>query len=546
MARISKTATDMHGDGVEDWSDFQLPRTQDDIRRLQGLPHVDECFYCKMCVPTTAMNLDTSQHRRRQQQHRRRGLLSEEELASEAYREMMASGSVLLGSYFAHEPGGSPSWLFRVRTDRTQSGWAVVKVWCIPVLKAKQRGLGMCDPKKVYAQVKLLLAQQKLTAECGMNAIVPKVWVEPLNGVMPGSGFHVKWLGLWADIADGVSVQNLQEAGKPPLQPEVLIHLLAKKINHQELVQGAIFDLLFSQCDRHQQNIFLTETGKFWLIDNDQRYGYPVIRMADAPTNQAMHRYKLAPACCDMTYNRSINNYICTTPGWRQMTEIPYGNAWHGGKWHGSPGLDTGSYVGGTTFLPEWTDPFCVPWTWYSAKRFCWRCPQAVLVSCVVDGVRSRVKPLAGVMHRDKQLGFIAQLNHMNRARPFLGMHLVDVLVSAAEVEERRKKGSGRAQRPFRKQQIRMVVEVDGRLPPQAPHAARPVWYSTQRRLVPSAPLAAGKLCVGWGMLPGPLLVMRVRVGGRWRQGGGQCGGRAIAAKAAARRRGAGGAVTGV
>lgn len=45
----------------------------------------------------------------------------------------------------------------------------------------------------------------------------------------------------------------------------------------------------------------------------------------------------------------------------------------------------------------------------------------------MVDGVRSRVKPLAGVMHRDKQLGFIAQLNHMNRARPFLGMHLVDV-----------------------------------------------------------------------------------------------------------------------
>jgi hypothetical protein len=43
-----------------------------------------------------------------------------------------------------------------------------------------------------------------------MNEIVPKVWMEPLNGVMPGSGFHVKWLGLWADIADGVSVQNIQ------------------------------------------------------------------------------------------------------------------------------------------------------------------------------------------------------------------------------------------------------------------------------------------------------------------------------------------------
>jgi hypothetical protein len=47
----------------------------------------------------------------------------------------MASGSILLNSYYAHEPGGSPSWLLRVRTDRTESGWAVVKVCggCAPV-----------------------------------------------------------------------------------------------------------------------------------------------------------------------------------------------------------------------------------------------------------------------------------------------------------------------------------------------------------------------------------------------------------------------------
>ncbi|GFR52103.1 hypothetical protein Agub_g14616, partial [Astrephomene gubernaculifera] len=626
---VSATATDVHSD-KEDWSDFDLPKTQADVDRLMTLPHVDECYYCKVCIPNSALRLKQPGQQQQQQQQSqqaaaakttRRRLLSAQERASEAYRanpaeaegliyglkplegpfsahgfssgggsdsgcnngacggsrssssssfhsrklseyhgapeqeeedvtaeqaaaeaelydngsssqqqqlhrhgrrlaeeekyqaldttesgpdyhiggriynisniapgrrifqskshlpnctlcrgcdhtlEMMASGSILLGSYYAHEPGGSPSWLFRVRTDRTASGWAVVKVWCIPVLKPKQRGLGMCDPKKVYAQVKLLLAQQKLTAECGMNEIVPKVWVEPLNGVMPGSGFHVKWLGLWADIADGVSVQNIQEAGKPPLQPELLVELLSKRINHHELVQGAIFDLLFSQCDRHQQNIFLTETGKFWLIDNDQvyatawrrcgidsllvpttqkfminhlgffyvlkypqknpprgpakflsplllmdyrchaeggsigkkftpelteclshissmsspdiqeQYGYPVLRMADAvrnrsrdllahgyewtllygqPTNQAMHRYKIAPKCCDMHFNRSVSNYVCDTPGWRQMTEIPYGNAWHGGVWHGTKGLDTGSYVGGTSFLPEW------------------------------------------------------------------------------------------------------------------------------------------------------------------------------------------------
>ena len=40
--------------------------------------------------------------------------------------------------------------------------------------------------------------------------------------------------------------------------------------------------------------------------------------------------------------------YKCETPSFAQMSDIPYGNPWHGGKWHGTPGLDTGSYVGGS------------------------------------------------------------------------------------------------------------------------------------------------------------------------------------------------------
>lgn len=39
---------------------------------------------------------------------------------------------------------------------------------------------------------------------------MPKLWVAPIHGVLPGHGFRVDWLGLWADIADGVSVQNIQ------------------------------------------------------------------------------------------------------------------------------------------------------------------------------------------------------------------------------------------------------------------------------------------------------------------------------------------------
>ena len=50
----------------------------------------------------------------------------------------------------------------QVRTNRTASGWAVVKTWCVPVLKVKQRGYAPCTPKKAYTQVKLLLAQQQV------------------------------------------------------------------------------------------------------------------------------------------------------------------------------------------------------------------------------------------------------------------------------------------------------------------------------------------------------------------------------------------------
>jgi hypothetical protein len=97
-----------------------------------------------------------------------------------------------------------------------------------------------------------------ITSEVGTLLSVP----EPARSVPKIICFDVRRLPP--------SPTRAQEAGKPPLKPEVMLELLSKRINHHELVQGAIFDLLFSQCDRHQQNIFLTETGKFWLIDTDR------------------------------------------------------------------------------------------------------------------------------------------------------------------------------------------------------------------------------------------------------------------------------------
>jgi len=50
----------------------------------------------------------------------------------------------------------------------------------------------------------------QLTRECGLTDIVPKLWVAPVNGVLPGNGFRLNWLGLWSDVADGVSIENIK------------------------------------------------------------------------------------------------------------------------------------------------------------------------------------------------------------------------------------------------------------------------------------------------------------------------------------------------
>jgi hypothetical protein len=45
---------------------------------------------------------------------------------------------------------------------------------------------------------------------------------------------------------------------------------------HTQVVMAAIFDLLFSQCDRHGQNLYLKPDGSLVLIDNDQVWGLGV------------------------------------------------------------------------------------------------------------------------------------------------------------------------------------------------------------------------------------------------------------------------------
>ena len=71
----------------------------------------------------------------------------------------MASGDTLFGSYYAHEPGGSPSWLFQVRDGDgdmdTSHGYGHEGTWSSRMawLICSQRGRSMDILQPGYAYI---------------------------------------------------------------------------------------------------------------------------------------------------------------------------------------------------------------------------------------------------------------------------------------------------------------------------------------------------------------------------------------------------------
>lgn len=55
-------------------------------------------------------------------------------------------------------------------------------------------------------------------------------------------------------------MENLLNKGSPSRIPGAsLLDLFNNRLNKTQVIRGAIFDLLTSQCDRHAQNIFINE-----------------------------------------------------------------------------------------------------------------------------------------------------------------------------------------------------------------------------------------------------------------------------------------------
>jgi len=119
-----------------------------------------------------------------------------------------------------------------------------------------------------------LIALNTVTQECGLDDVAIKTWLAPVNAVIPGSGFHIYWQGLWMERAPGLSLNQLAYLGRRDLVETLILKLLQENLNTSLVIQAAIYDLLFAQCDRHAQNVFIDESGKIKLIDNLQTLRY--------------------------------------------------------------------------------------------------------------------------------------------------------------------------------------------------------------------------------------------------------------------------------
>ncbi|MEW5313837.1 MAG: hypothetical protein WDW38_005372 [Sanguina aurantia] len=188
----------------------------------------------------------------------------------------MAESTRFADRNFTNEKGATSGWLFRAHTNKTASGIAVVKAYCIPVAKVKGGKIAQCSPATILRTMKLFLAIQRISKDCGFEDMVPRVWIDKIDGVVPSNsyyqapGYHIRWYGLWMEYVNGISLENFLHRGLPVrFPPEYVINFFENRINKTQAVRAAMFDLLTSQCDRHAQNVFVDEGGSLHLIDNE-------------------------------------------------------------------------------------------------------------------------------------------------------------------------------------------------------------------------------------------------------------------------------------
>lgn len=146
---------------------------------------------------------------------------------------------------------------------------------------------------------KFLNALNKLAEDANLSAATPRTWTEEMRSFLPmhtddpASGVKVDTKGQFYEVADGVSIEAFYESGITRRSMA-----LTRSIPHDDVVRAATFDLLFSEQDRHGQNVFVSESGRLTVLDNEGSFG-PINSML-LPGGQKFEVYRIGynAVCC--------------------------------------------------------------------------------------------------------------------------------------------------------------------------------------------------------------------------------------------------------
>ena len=247
-----------------------------------------------------------------------------------------------------------------LRGQLPDSKRVIVKFWCGLPGGYKQNSLANpiepCpEPPRVKCPLKgglfkekecnfrFLNSMQRMVDDANLSSVTPRTWTESVRSFLPwdGSvtaGLKVAEEGQCFDMAAGVSI----EAFLGGFVNDEALSLLGR-IEAESVRLAAAFDFIFSESDRHGQNVFLTPDGRMQLIDNEGT-GQKMLNSMFLPGTQKYEIYRLgygAVCCKNLPGEYAVNcpgtvltsspeallDYRCHVPGGVFGTRLPPGLA---------------------------------------------------------------------------------------------------------------------------------------------------------------------------------------------------------------------------
>jgi len=152
------------------------------------------------------------------------------------------------------------------------------------------------------------------------------------SGNHDNSFIRVKTRGMYYDVATGVSIEAVTGGTITNENYPML-----RGIRSEQVRAAATFDLLFSESDRHGQNVFVDEDYQLSVIDNEGAYGPTNSMFIPGTQKYEIYRIGYNAVCCGNlppgncpgrpgpASPETLLDYRCHAPGGKIGFEYPPG-----------------------------------------------------------------------------------------------------------------------------------------------------------------------------------------------------------------------------